>query len=111
MASNAQNKEERDAVPAQSAQDMTAFVQDLLQQMQHRFQQMSDAIVGRIEEMGSRIDELEKGVEELMAQTGVTGGEGTEGLPRSGGTGKPDGKLRKQNGWRGQFGGSRFWFV
>ncbi|KAK1943141.1 hypothetical protein P3T76_005778 [Phytophthora citrophthora] len=79
------------------AQDLTVFVQSLLEQMQSRFAQMSDAIIGRnilstlsflfayhvflnflvcdvlleqtpLDEMGSRIDELEKSIADLMEQ-------------------------------------------
>lgn len=55
----------------QSTQDLTIFVQNLLQQMQGRFSTMSDAIIGRIDEMGVRIDELENSIGELMAQAGI----------------------------------------
>ncbi|KAG1697743.1 hypothetical protein DVH05_015700 [Phytophthora capsici] len=55
------------------AQDLTVFVQSLLEQMQSRFAQMSDAIIGRIDEMGSRIDELEKSIADLMEQTNEDG--------------------------------------
>jgi len=56
---------------AQAAQDLTIFVQSLLQQMQTRFSTMSNAIIGRIDEMGSRIDDLEKSIAELMTQAGI----------------------------------------
>ena len=52
-------------------QDLTIFVQTLLEQMQGRFGQMSDAIIGRIDEMGGRIDDLEKSIGDLMEQAGV----------------------------------------
>ena len=55
----------------QSTEDLTVFVQNLLQQMQGRFATMSDAIIGRIDEMGDRIDELENSIGELMAQAGI----------------------------------------
>ena len=42
-----------DGAPTNS-QDLTVFVQNLLEQMQSRFSQMSDAIIGRIDEMGNR---------------------------------------------------------
>merc|ERR1719197_2161502 len=57
----------------QSSQDLTVFVQSLLQQMQSRFGQMSEAIIGRIDEMGNRIDDLEKSIGELMQQADVAG--------------------------------------
>jgi len=60
-----------DSADPQNAQDLTLFVQNLLQQMQSRFQQMSNAIIGRIDEMGNRIGDLEKSVGELMAQAGI----------------------------------------
>ncbi|KAL1510806.1 hypothetical protein AB1Y20_007090 [Prymnesium parvum] len=59
-----------DSAP-QSTQDLTVFVQNLLQQMQGRFTTMSDAIIGRIDDMGQRIDELENSIGELMAQAGI----------------------------------------
>ncbi|XXG79269.1 hypothetical protein AAC387_Pa09g0376 [Persea americana] len=57
----------------QSTADMTAFVQNLIQQMQSRFQAMSESIVSKIDEMGSRIDELEKSINDLRAEMGVEG--------------------------------------
>ena len=39
----------------ESAQDLTVFVQNLLEQMQQRFNQMSSSIIGRIDEMGERL--------------------------------------------------------
>ena len=54
-----------------NSQDLTVFVQSLLEQMQGRFSQMSDAIIGRIDEMGNRIDDLEKSIADLMEQAGV----------------------------------------
>jgi heat shock factor-binding protein 1 len=59
----------------QGTQELTAFVQNLLQQMQTRFQEMSDAIITRIDEMGARIDDLEKSIAELMQQAGVEEGD------------------------------------
>lgn len=56
--------------PAQQAEDLTVFVQNLLNQMQTRFQQMSDSILTRIDEMGNRIDELEQSIGELMEDAG-----------------------------------------
>jgi len=60
----------------QGTQELTVFVQNLLQQMQGRFQEMSDAIINRIDEMGGRIDDLEKSIAELMQQAGIEEGEG-----------------------------------
>ncbi|XP_061994592.1 heat shock factor-binding protein [Rosa rugosa] len=59
--------------PKQSTADMTAFVQNLLQQMQTRFQTMSDSIVSKIDEMGNRIEELEQSINDLRAEMGVEG--------------------------------------
>ncbi|XP_061973948.1 heat shock factor-binding protein [Populus nigra] len=56
-----------------STADMTAFVQNLLQQMQSRFQTMSDSIVTKIDEMGNRIDELEQSINDLRTEMGVEG--------------------------------------
>lgn len=59
-----------DTVP-ENAQDLTIFVQNLLEQMQNRFNQMSTSIIGRIDEMGTRIDDLEKSITDLMTQAGI----------------------------------------
>lgn len=76
------------------SQDLTVFVQSLLDQMQSRFAQMSDAIIGRIDEMGARIDDLEKSIAELMEQTNdetgdkaasaASGGDGTSAAKEKG---------------------------
>ncbi|KAH7421580.1 hypothetical protein KP509_13G064400 [Ceratopteris richardii] len=55
----------------QSTADLTAFVQNLLQQMQSRFQTMSESIITKIDEMGSRIDDLEKSISDLTKEMGV----------------------------------------
>ncbi|KAF8084588.1 hypothetical protein N665_0711s0017 [Sinapis alba] len=57
----------------QSTADMTAFVQNLLQQMQSRFQTMSDSIITKIDDMGGRINELEQSIHDLRAEMGVEG--------------------------------------
>ncbi|CAB3373510.1 heat shock factor-binding protein 1 [Cloeon dipterum] len=56
-----------------NVQELTTYVQTLLQQMQDRFQTMSDQIITRIDEMGNRIDDLEKNIADLMTQAGVEG--------------------------------------
>jgi heat shock factor-binding protein 1 len=67
----------------QGTQELTAFVQNLLQQMQTRFQEMSDAIITRIDEMGARIDDLEKSIADLMQQAGVEEGDSAAAVPRA----------------------------
>lgn len=62
--------------PAQPAEDLTVFVQNLLTQMQGRFQNMSDTILKRIDEMGSRIDELENSIGGLMEEAGIEDSKG-----------------------------------
>ncbi|EPS71490.1 hypothetical protein M569_03269, partial [Genlisea aurea] len=57
----------------QSTADMTAFVQNLLQQMQNRFQTMSQSIITKIDEMGNRIDELEQSINDLRGEMGQEG--------------------------------------
>ncbi|KAL0762564.1 hypothetical protein Bca101_078715 [Brassica carinata] len=57
----------------QSTADMTAFVQNLLQQMQSRFQTMSDSIITKNDDMGGRINELEQSINDLRAEMGVEG--------------------------------------
>nr|XP_034173129.1 protein bric-a-brac 2-like isoform X2 [Osmia lignaria] len=56
-------------------QELTEYVQTLLQNMQGKFQTMLDQILGKIDEMGNRIDDLEKNITDLMTQAGVEGGE------------------------------------
>jgi heat shock factor-binding protein 1 len=63
----------------QGTQELTVFVQNLLQQMQSRFQDMSDTIIKRIDDMGTRIDDLEKSISELMAQAGIPEEQDQEG--------------------------------
>eukprot|EP00486_Rosalina_sp_Unknown_P003807 CAMPEP_0201563586 /NCGR_PEP_ID=MMETSP0190_2-20130828/651_1 /ASSEMBLY_ACC=CAM_ASM_000263 /TAXON_ID=37353 /ORGANISM="Rosalina sp." /LENGTH=91 /DNA_ID=CAMNT_0047978559 /DNA_START=90 /DNA_END=365 /DNA_ORIENTATION=+ len=55
----------------QTTQDLTEFVQSLLQKMHERFQEMSDSIIGRLDDMGKRLDELESSIGELMTQAGI----------------------------------------
>ncbi|XVF28327.1 hypothetical protein REPUB_Repub15cG0019900 [Reevesia pubescens] len=57
--------------PKLDTADMTAFVQNLLQQMQSRFQTVSDSIITKIDEMGSRIDELQQSINDLRAEMGA----------------------------------------
>ena len=57
--------------PPSNPQDLTLFVQNLLEQMQTRFETMSNQIVDHIDEMGNRIDDLEKSIAELTEQAGV----------------------------------------
>lgn len=64
----------------QSTADLTAFVQNLLQQMQARFETMSESIITKIDEMGSRIDDLEKSIGDLTKEMGIE-------LPPSSGSG------------------------
>lgn len=73
MSGKAETTKEGGAEPSaeNAEEDLSAFVQDLLQQMQSRFQQMSEAIITRIDDMGDRIDGLEKSIGDLMNQAGV----------------------------------------
>jgi len=57
-----------------NVQELTNFVQNLLQQMQDKFQGTSDGVISRIDEMGNRIDDLEKNIADLMTQAGVEDG-------------------------------------
>jgi len=60
-----------DANSDQAAQDLTQFVQNLLEQMHSRFQQMSNSIITKLDDMGKRLDDLERSIGELMTQSGV----------------------------------------
>jgi heat shock factor-binding protein 1 len=53
----------------QSAQDLTNFVKNLLDQMNDRFKNMTDSIVQRIDDMSERIDDLEKTVCKLVEES------------------------------------------
>ncbi|GKY97364.1 hypothetical protein MPSEU_000694800 [Mayamaea pseudoterrestris] len=59
------------ARPIENANDLTAFVDSLLQEMQDRFQQLGSKINGRMDELGKRIDELEQHVSELADDAGI----------------------------------------
>lgn len=52
-------------------EQLTQYVQTLLQQMQERFQATSEQVLSKIDEMGHRIDDLERNIADLMAQAGV----------------------------------------
>ncbi|XP_037748928.1 heat shock factor-binding protein 1-like protein 1 isoform X1 [Chelonia mydas] len=54
-----------------SAQDLSQFAENLLQQLQENFQALTEKLTLRMEEMGERIDDLEKHVTDLMAQAGT----------------------------------------
>lgn len=54
-------------------QELTIYVQNLLQNVQDKFQTMSDQIITRIDDMGNRIDDLEKSIADLMNQAGIEG--------------------------------------
>lgn len=69
-------------VPQGGTQELTAYVQGLLQQMQARFEEMSNNIISRIDEMGARIDDLEHSIDELMQQSGVEDGDTAVARPK-----------------------------
>merc|ERR1711997_13043 len=56
-----------------NVQELTTYIQSMLQQMQDRFQTMSDQIISRIDDMGARIDDLEQNINDLMVQAGQGG--------------------------------------
>jgi len=56
-----------------NVQDLTRYVELLLQQMQERFQTISDQVLTRIDDMGNRIDDLERNIADLVTQSGVEG--------------------------------------
>ena len=53
-----------------NVQELTTYIQNMLQQMQDRFQTMSDQIITRIDDMAGRIDDLEHNINDLMVQAG-----------------------------------------
>ena len=53
-----------------NVQELTTYIQNMLQQMQDRFQTMSDQIITRIDDMVGRIDDLEHNINDLMVQAG-----------------------------------------
>lgn len=65
----------------QGSQELTTFVQNLLQQMQTRFEEMSGNIINRIDEMAVRIDDLERSISELMQQAGAEEGDSAGAAP------------------------------
>ncbi|KAK7195704.1 Heat shock factor binding protein 1 [Novymonas esmeraldas] len=70
------------SVPQGGTQELTSYVQGLLQQMQARFEEMSSNIISRIDEMGARIDDLEHSIDELMQQSGVEDGDTAVARPK-----------------------------
>lgn len=69
------------SAPARGSEELTAFVQNLLQQMQQRFEEMSGNIITRIDEMGNRIDNLEKSIADLMQQAGAEEADSKSAVP------------------------------
>ncbi|KAG5491145.1 hypothetical protein JIQ42_01040 [Leishmania sp. Namibia] len=69
------------SVPQGGTQELTTYVQSLLQQMQARFEEMSTSIVTRIDDMASRIDDLERSIDGLMQQSGVEEGDTAAARP------------------------------
>lgn len=59
-----------------TAEELSAFTKNLLEQMQGRFQTMSDAIITKIDDMQARIDELERSVNEIASEAGKGASEG-----------------------------------
>merc|ERR1719285_1061268 len=47
------------------SEDLTDFVQNLLQQMHTRFQGMTDSIINRLDEMGERLNDLERSIGDI----------------------------------------------
>ncbi|KPI90246.1 hypothetical protein ABL78_0628 [Leptomonas seymouri] len=70
------------AIPQGGTQELTSYVQGLLQQMQSRFEEMSNNIISRIDDMGARIDDLERSIDELMQQSGVEDGDTPSAKPK-----------------------------
>lgn len=69
------------SAPGRGTEELTAFVQNLLQQMQGRFEEMSGNIITRIDDMGVRIDNLEKSIGDLMQQAGAEEAESQNAAP------------------------------
>jgi heat shock factor-binding protein 1 len=59
-----------------TAEELSAFTKNLLEQMQGRFQTMSDAIITKIDDMQAKIDELERSVNEIASEAGKGASEG-----------------------------------
>lgn len=59
-----------------TAEELSAFTKNLLEQMQGRFQTMSDAIITKIDDMQARIDELERSVHEIASEAGKGASDG-----------------------------------
>lgn len=59
------------AAEAENAEDLTLFIQDMLDKLQKRVQTTSTTILNRIDEMGTRLDDLEKTIGDLVTQEGL----------------------------------------
>jgi len=64
-----------------NVQELTTYIQSILQQMQDRFTTMSDQIIGRIDDMAARIDDLEHNINDLMVQAGPSDTTDRHALP------------------------------
>lgn len=69
-------------MPQGGTQEVTTYVQQLLQQMQARFEDLSKSIITRIDEMNGRVDELEQSIEGLMQQSGAENGDTAGARPK-----------------------------
>mmetsp|Transcript_14169 Transcript_14169/g.20942 ORF Transcript_14169/g.20942 Transcript_14169/m.20942 type:complete len:81 (-) Transcript_14169:15-257(-) len=52
-------------------EELSVYLESVLEQMQNRFQEMSDTVVKRFDEIGNRLDDLEKSMSDLMEASGV----------------------------------------
>ncbi|KAG4981808.1 hypothetical protein JHK87_026557 [Glycine soja] len=81
--------------PKQSPADMTAFVQNLLQQMTCQICKLWNFFfldVNALDDMGSRINELEQSINDLRAEMGV------ESSPSPATPAKPTEEITKEEG-------------
>mmetsp|Transcript_7099 Transcript_7099/g.20911 ORF Transcript_7099/g.20911 Transcript_7099/m.20911 type:complete len:103 (-) Transcript_7099:288-596(-) len=54
-------------------EDLSIFVQDMLDQMNESFVATGNTIIGRMDQVGKRMDDLERSINDLMEQAGLEG--------------------------------------
>ncbi|CAG8555729.1 15335_t:CDS:2 [Acaulospora colombiana] len=68
MSSQPESLANNENTDIQSPQELTAYVETVIQQLQTKFDDLSSLLIEKMDEMGSRIDTLEKSLGDLMQE-------------------------------------------
>mmetsp|Transcript_658 Transcript_658/g.1851 ORF Transcript_658/g.1851 Transcript_658/m.1851 type:complete len:96 (+) Transcript_658:366-653(+) len=71
MAETSPTRKVHDGAVDGNRQDLSLFVQDMLDQMNESFTATGNTIIGRMDEVGKRMDDLEIRINDLMEQAGL----------------------------------------